>query len=1293
MVCKVEPGTSADYVIEEQAEYHLGGREPNGHWYASDQFGLADGAEIDNRLFRALHAGEDPVTGQQIGKPNASGERVCGYDAQFAAPKSVSVLWALADTDTRAKIEVCQERAVRAALDFAQQAGAQIRTGHNGVNLEKTAFFGATFQHGESRPTERDDGEFRSDPQLHTHSIIFNLGLGADGQWRALDGRTLMALQKAMGAQYHAELANLLETELGAVIERHDLPDVRHNGEFEIRGVAPDLLDRFSTRRQQITEAMATHGLETHEAAELADAVALSTRKGKTSETRDQQLERWTTEAAEDGHIWQQIRALALGRQLDQVSERRRAKEYGEALAAVAERLTENESTFSQVDLYAAIAAAGAGRGHGAIDVVAIEADMLARGDIVALATDEKGQAIYSTAEMIQVEREIQQWAAEQAAAYPVVNKEPSDAKATRPRPINDNFGFTAPENELDAVQLASGTEAGRDGLHNLSRQPMGRLAAGGSLLLSDQARCDVAVFRAAAAHTVRRSDARRLGAGPHTVGAAEIDAYLSAREASGRALTDEQGISLHWIGRHGGHHVVIEGAAGSGKTVSVMQGAADLYHAKGYRVLATAQRWVTTLDLAKVQTPNGKHIEGRAAAKWIADYKAGRATFDARTVILVDEAGQMGSREAHALMQIAEKTGCRIIWTGDQKQQKSAAAGDPLALLAKELGSFRLAESQRMKATAADVIAWRQHVDQAEAHRRAAALSIDDRASLIKQHGTAVEAAGAVWARKAADAFAHGRAAEALAMFREHDQLVWADSHDSALDAAVAGWAVFKGANPHASAVVSAGRHVDVRALNDRMRQYLRSIGQIEADQVTVPAIAPNGEKFGLALAIGDQVRLGANVKDLDAFNGMVGIVRKISNGEAGPHLELDMHTPKGVRRIDLDTTRLVDKAGRIRLAHGYAGTNTLIQGATVDATFGQVSSRDSSNSAYVIASRARHVTILYLSRERENASLVRRLPLSERRSAVFTDEDRERNLAAALSRSQTKKSTLTAGPTQSADAVNAAATSLAAVRTQAQQQQENEMGRKAQAVQTANRDGERRSKQIAEAAAVAAPPIDQTAELGEEYGIDASADKRRFDHLKQLGEWYKTNFAAKHEEQLDWIRFEPNQKGHDQVAVGLRDGSRIRDNGNGRILLEGGRGTPQRAELMIEIAAAQGLTALRLRGSRDFKRDLAKAAFEHGLEVKNPELQPYMQGLERTMPHRKGIHAQAVQEREVKAAEQVKSAGQNPAASDAARRQLAADREDRQMATVEPAQEQRASSEAAAPTHDHDVEDEQEA
>ncbi len=1285
MVCKVEPGTSADYVIEEQAEYHLGGREPNGHWYAGGQFGLADGAEIDNRIFRALHAGEDPATGQQIGKPNASGERVCGYDAQFAAPKSVSVLWALADADTRARIEACQERAVRAALNFAQQAGAQIRTGHNGINLEKTAFFGATFQHGESRPTERPDEAYRSDPQLHTHTIIFNLGQGADGGWRALDGRSLMALQKAMGAQYHAELAHLLETELGAVVERHDLPDARHNGEFEIRGLPADLADQFSTRRQEITEAMATHGLETHEAAELADAVALATRKGKTSETRDQQLDRWAREAAETGHIWQQIRAQALGQQLDQVSERRRSKEYGEALAAVAERLTENESTFTQADLYAAIAAVGAGRGHGAVDVVAIEADMLASGTIISLATDEKGQAVYSTAEMIRIEREIQRWAADQAAAYPVFNEEASDAKPTRPRPVNDNFNFAPALHQLDIDQPAARAEAVGDGVHHLLGQPVGRLAAGGGVLLPGQAHHHLDHLRPPAAHTVRRPDARRLKAGPHTLDGAAVDAYLADRAAHGRPLTDEQGIALHWIGRHGGRHVVIEGAAGSGKTVSVMQGAADLYHAKGYRVLATAQRWVTTLDLAKVQTPDGKHIEGRAAAKWIADYKAGRATFDARTVVLVDEAGQMGSREAHALMQIAQETGCRVIWTGDQKQQKSAAAGDPLALLAKELGSFRLAESQRMKATSADVIAWRHHVDPAEAHRRAGALSVEERADLVKQHGTAVEAAGAVWARRAADAFAHGRAAEALAMFREHDQLVWTDSHDDALDAAVAGWAAFKGANPHASAVVSAGRHVDVRALNDRMRQHLRSIGQIGADQVTMPAIAPNGDKFDLALAVGDQVRLGANVKDLHAFNGMVGIVRDIRNGEAGPRLALDLHTPEGVRHIDLETARLADKAGRIRLAHGYAGTNTLIQGATVDATFGQVSSRDSSNSAYVIASRARHVTVLYLSRERENASLARRLPLSERRSAVFTDEDRERNLAAALSRSQVKKSTLTAGATQPADVVNAAAATLEAARTQSQQPQEREMGQKAQVVQK-DAEEERRARQIAEAAAVADKQAEKQAaaqaEIGEEYGIDASADRRRFDHLKQLGQWYEANFAAKHEEQVDWVRFVPDEKGRDQVTVGLRDGSRIRDNGIGQILLEG-RSTPQHAELIIEIAAAQGLTALKLRGSRDFKRDLAKACFEHGLEVKNAELQPYMQSLDRTMPHRKGIFAQAAQDQE-KLAEQARSGGQNPAASANALQQLAAERAERQV------QAEAAPHEAQASQED---EDEQEA
>ena len=1038
MVCTVAPGSSVEYCLKEQEEYYLGGRESAGQWYCPEQqFGLVDGMAIDNGAFRNLHEGLSADGSEQIGKANAQGDRVGGYDVQFGAPKSVSVLWALADGETRQKIEDCHAKAVRAGLDFFQQAGAQIRTGHNGVEIEKTQIFGATFQHGESRPTERDDGAFRSDPQLHTHSIIFNLGQGADGEWRALDGRPLMSLQKAAGAQYHAELALLLEQELGARIERKDLVEGRHNGEFAVAGVPAELVEQFSTRRNQINAEMAKHGLETGEALELADEIALATREGKSRETRDDQRARWTDEAAASGYSWEQLRDQALGQTLDQTAHQARADAREDSLIAVAERLTENESIFTKADLYAQLAAAGAGRGVGAIDVQALEAELVAQGTIVALATDEKGFSIYSTRELIQIESEIQTLAAEQAAAFPVTShQQESDHDAiSRPRPIDDNFDFASAIPELDDRKPAARFEADLHGLHILPCQSLGRDAAERPVFLSDQARLYIHERAAAGAAAVRRADDPAEVRAPHTIDAATIDAYIAARAAKGEALTDEQETAVHWIGCHGGTHVVVEGGAGTGKTVSVAQSTADLYFDMDYKVYATAQRWVTALDLANIKLPNGQNVEGRAAAKWIADHKAGKVQFDSRTVLLVDEAGQMGSRDAHALMQIARDTGMRVLWTGDRKQQKSASAGDPMTLLAKELGSFRLNESQRMRATAADVLAWRDGLDAAEAHKQAMALAPDERLALVAEHGKSVESEGKVWARKMADDFAHGRAEAGLQALIDHDQLVWSDTHDQSLDAAVADWAAYKAENPNATAIVSAARHVDVRTLNDRMRDHLRETGQIGDDLAIVPALAPNGDRFDLALAVGDQVRIGANLKDLAAYNGMIAIIREIQPGSKAAHplVTLDLHTPQGVREIQIETQRLVDEKseGRARLAHAYAATTTLIQGATVNADFSQTTSRDRSNNVYVAASRARDLTKLYACRETENLALKQRLPLVDRPKASFTDDERQGNLARALSREQVKKMTTDFQVDRTpATAVLEAAAELAAVR-----------------------------------------------------------------------------------------------------------------------------------------------------------------------------------------------------------------------------------------------------------------------
>ncbi|MCP2835055.1 relaxase domain-containing protein, partial [Salmonella enterica subsp. enterica serovar Typhimurium] len=72
---------------------------------SGDPFRLCpDGAEVDRRVLRDLAAGRDPGSLEPLVRAAANGRRSVGYDLQFAAPKSVSVLAAFAGPEDRARI-------------------------------------------------------------------------------------------------------------------------------------------------------------------------------------------------------------------------------------------------------------------------------------------------------------------------------------------------------------------------------------------------------------------------------------------------------------------------------------------------------------------------------------------------------------------------------------------------------------------------------------------------------------------------------------------------------------------------------------------------------------------------------------------------------------------------------------------------------------------------------------------------------------------------------------------------------------------------------------------------------------------------------------------------------------------------------------------------------------------------------------------------------------------------------------------------------------------------------------
>jgi conjugative relaxase-like TrwC/TraI family protein len=159
------------------------------------------------------------------------------YDFTFSPPKSVSIA-ALVGDDTR--IVKAHEQAVTAALGQLQSFAAT-RVRKHGQCTDRTTgnLVAAMFRHDTSRAL---------DPHLHTHCIVFNATFDAvEKQWKALQNYDMLVAQKFVENVYYHELAREL-VKFGYQIENQP------RGDFEIKGVAPELIDKFSKRHKQIDQ-------------------------------------------------------------------------------------------------------------------------------------------------------------------------------------------------------------------------------------------------------------------------------------------------------------------------------------------------------------------------------------------------------------------------------------------------------------------------------------------------------------------------------------------------------------------------------------------------------------------------------------------------------------------------------------------------------------------------------------------------------------------------------------------------------------------------------------------------------------------------------------------------------------------------------------------------------------------------------------------------------------------------------------------------------------------------------
>ncbi len=167
---------------------------------------------------------------------------VAGFDLTLSPPKSVSALWAVADPELASQLRAVHDQAVTDALTYLEGRALFTRQGTEGVRrLPVRGMIAARFVHRDSRA---------GDPDLHTHVAVSNKVQTLAGDWLAIDATILYAAKVTISEVYTTGLTAGLR-DLGLTMEPTGRDGKRPV--WEIAGLDPGLLERWSSRRRRIT--------------------------------------------------------------------------------------------------------------------------------------------------------------------------------------------------------------------------------------------------------------------------------------------------------------------------------------------------------------------------------------------------------------------------------------------------------------------------------------------------------------------------------------------------------------------------------------------------------------------------------------------------------------------------------------------------------------------------------------------------------------------------------------------------------------------------------------------------------------------------------------------------------------------------------------------------------------------------------------------------------------------------------------------------------------------------------
>lgn len=371
--------------------------------------------------------------------------------------------------------------------------------------------------------------------------------------------------------------------------------------------------------------------------------------------------------------------------------------------------------------------------------------------------------------------------------------------------------------------------------------------------------------------------------------------AIKAAIARSGYTFTHEQRAAIHALAE-GGALTMLTGVAGAGKTTLLEPLVAAWktdrrFGASGREVIGAAMAWrqADALQDAGIERTF-------ALSNFLAQIENGEFQPTRNTVLVLDEASQIGPRSLLKLLELQTRTGMTIKMLGDREQAQAIEAGDSIEILRRVLPPEALPEL---------LTTMRQTT------RRG---------------------------REIAGLFRDGEAGQALNMKRAdgHAMMVGGDRDQVVAriaDLYIARRDILMASGAKRGVTVSAPTNDDVADISRAIRERLKARGEIAAAETVHQAIDQRGQVYDLALAVGDRVRLFRRTwGTVDGRGQQVG-----NNGDVvevlGQSAETLRIRTKNGDVAEIEWRRLRDqKTSRFLLGFGHALTIDAAQGITSD-------------------------------------------------------------------------------------------------------------------------------------------------------------------------------------------------------------------------------------------------------------------------------------------------------------------------------------------------------------------------